>query len=186
MAVLLLLLKVVLALVTLVVLLLGVAVLRKSMPWVLRGDLETLVASSVSQDERLASQIRGAPAERLIAPGAAPQEEWGLGKWPWPKVRLQSWRLLFPLEGKLTAHVTAVAVDRIHNRPIDGKVCEATISFEYWCKWEDNGRSVNLSTAGAGSATTYSSERVSSYCARPISAPCSRRSTWDVATRCSR
>jgi len=125
-------------LVLLVALYVGLVIARKSVPFVFSGDLETLAASGPYNDDKLASDICGTSVDFLGADSAEPATAL-------PTAKLLSWRLVYPLEGIASAHITGVGVSRLTMKPT-GR-CEGTITFRYRCAWVDNGRAVVLDSS---------------------------------------
>jgi hypothetical protein len=119
-------------------------IVRKSIPYVLRSDLEQLAASAPYNNEALATEICGTPVDFL---GSAETSSPVLAL---PRARLVSWGLLYPLTGTVSAHIVGVGVRRPDWRDpksdyaaITG-ICEATITFKYRCAWAYNGRATVL------------------------------------------
>ena len=73
-----------------VVLFFAFTILRKSVPYVLRSDLEQLAASGPYNNEKLASAICGKPVDLL---GSAETSSPVLAS---PRARLRSWKLFIP------------------------------------------------------------------------------------------
>ena len=122
-----------------VVLFFAAVIARKSMPYVLRSDLEQLAASAPYNNEQLATEICGTPVDFL---GSAETTSPVLAL---PRARLLSWKLLYPLEGSATARITGIGTRRpdwrVPNsdyKAVTG-VCEGTITFKYRCAWSWNG-----------------------------------------------
>ena len=129
-----------------VVLLFTFTIVRKSVSYVLRGDLEQLAASGPYNNQELATAICGKPVEFL---GSAETKSPVLAL---PRARLLSWRLIYPSVGTASARIVGIGVRRPEWRDpksnyaaITG-ICEATITFKYRCAWADNGRAVVLET----------------------------------------
>lgn len=129
-----------------VVLFFAFTIVRKSVPYVLRGDLEQLAASGPYNNQELATAICGKPVDFL---GSAETKSPVLAL---PRARLLSWRLVYPSVGTASARIVGVGVRRPDWRvpksdyaAITG-VCKATITFKYRCSWADNGRAVVLET----------------------------------------
>lgn len=129
----------------LVVLFFALVLVRKSMPYVLRGDLEQLAASGPYNSAELATAICGAPVDMLAAAeGPIPYVSL-------PRARMVSrWQLLYPLEGTASARVSGYGVRRPDWRdaaskyaPVTGR-CEAILTFQYRCAWSWNGRATVL------------------------------------------
>ena len=132
------------AVVLLIVLFFAAVIVRKSVPYVLRSDLEQLAASAPYNNEKLATEICGTPVDFL---GSAETSSPVLAL---PRARLVSWRLIYPLTGTATARIVGVGTRRPDWRDpasdykaITG-VCEATITFKYRCAWAYNGRATVL------------------------------------------
>ena len=119
---------------------------RKSNTFVLRGDLEILAASGPMNSGEMASAVCGTPVDFLGAPDTPFPSE------ALPQAKLLSWRPFFPMEGSAAARVVGVGVSRASGKAVTGP-CEATITFRYRCRWEDNGRSVNLGSYFVGTPT---------------------------------
>jgi hypothetical protein len=129
-----------------VVLFFAFIMVRKSVPYVLRGVLEQLAASGPYNNQELATAICGKPVDFL---GSAETKSPVLAL---PRARLLSWRLAYPSVGTASARVVGVGVRRPDWRDpksdyaaITG-ICEATITFKYRCVRADNGRAVVLET----------------------------------------
>jgi hypothetical protein len=119
-------------------------IVRKSIPYVFRSDLEQLAASAPYNNEALATEICGTPVDFL---GSAETSSPVLAL---PRARLVSWGLLYPLTGTVSARIVGVGVRRPDWRDpksdyatITG-ICEATITFKYRCAWAYNGRATVL------------------------------------------
>lgn len=126
--------------VLLVVLFFALVILRKSVPYVLRSDLNQLASSAPYNNEQLATEICGTPVDFL-----------GAVDGPRPYISLPTatmlprWQLIYPSEGTAFVRVIGVGVSRPDWRvpssdykPITGR-CEATITFKYRCVWAWNG-----------------------------------------------
>src|SRR4051812_29389327 len=91
----------------LVILFFALVILRKSVPYVLRSDLELLASSAPYNSERLATEICGTPVDFL---GAAD------GPRPYislpPATILPRWQLIYPSEGSASVRVIGVGVSR--------------------------------------------------------------------------
>ena len=122
-----------------VVLFFAAVIGRKSMPYVLRSDLEQLAASAPYNSEQLATEICGTPVDFL---GSAETTSPVLAL---PRAQLLSWKLLYPLEGHATARITGIGTRRPDWRVPNSDyqavtgICEATITFKYRCAWSWNG-----------------------------------------------
>jgi hypothetical protein len=132
------------SLVLAVVLFLAFTIVRKSVPYVLRSDLEQLAASGPYNNQELATAICGKPVDFL---GSAKTSSPVLAL---PRARLLSWRPVYPSVGTASARIVGIGVRRPDWRDpksdyaaITG-ICEATITFKYRCAWADNGRAVVL------------------------------------------
>jgi hypothetical protein len=115
------------------------ALLRKSIPFVFRGDLERLAASGPLNSQALATEICGTPADFL----GSPDNEYPATALP--HATLVSWWPMYPMEGTASARIVGVGVSRLTSRATTG-ACKATITFRYRCAWVDNGRALVLET----------------------------------------
>jgi hypothetical protein len=129
--------------VLLVVLYFALVLLRKSVPFVFRGDIETLAASGPLNSQTLATEICGTSVDFLGAPNT-PSPATAL-----PQAKLLGWRLIFPLEGTASVRIIGVGVSRLSTKAITGP-CEAIVMFQYRFAWVDNGRSVVLESRFLG------------------------------------
>ncbi len=134
-------------LVLLVELFFALVLVRKSMPYVLKGDLEQLAASGPYNSARLASEICGTPVDML---GSAETSSPVLAL---PRARLLSpWRILYPLTGTAAARITGVGTRKPDWRDPQSDYttvmanCEGVITFKYRCVWAWNGRATVLET----------------------------------------
>lgn len=123
-----------------VVLYLALVILRKSVPFVLRSDLEQLAASAPLNSEELATEICGTPVDFLGSPGISSPAT------ALPQATLLSWRPIYPMEGTASARIIGVGVSRLTSKAITAP-CEATVTFRYRFAWVDNGRAVVLESS---------------------------------------
>ena len=134
-------------LVLLVALYFGLIILRKSVPFVFRSDVEDMVRTGVSRE--LYNEICGTPVDTPIDGLFNPDATSGF-----PQVTLLSWQPIYPIEGTASARIVAVGVHRKNYEDEHGiwrddwKVitnpCEATVTFRYQFWWEDTGRAVAM------------------------------------------
>ena len=129
-------------LVAAVVLFVGWTVLRKSMPFVLAGDIERLAASGPYNSSAMAAALCGSGADLV---GSARTDSPILGL---PEARVLSWRPLFALEGTASVRISGVGFTRASDRPAGP--CAGTMTFRYRFAWADNGRAVVLESGFVG------------------------------------
>jgi hypothetical protein len=129
-------------LVAVAVLFIGWTVLRKSMPFVLAGDIERLAATGPYNSREVATALCGTGAD-LVGSAKTASPILGL-----PEARVLSGRPLFPLEGTASIRVRGVGFNRVSDRPTHP--CEGTMSFGYRFAWAYNGRAVVLESAFVG------------------------------------
>lgn len=121
--------------VLLAVLYVAFVILRKSVPYVLRSDVELLAASGPYNNPELATEICGVKVDYL---GGAPEPARAL-----PRARLIGWWPILPSEGTASVRISGVGATHRDDKVVTG-VCEATMTFKYRCRWVDNGRAVVL------------------------------------------
>jgi len=123
-------------LILIVVLYVGSAIVRKSVPYFFPGDVEGLAASGPYNSERMATELCGTKADYVGAHDRDPETAL-------PRATLVSWwPLLYPAEGTATVRIKGAGLIRAP-RTITG-TCEGTMTFRYRLKWVDNGRAVVL------------------------------------------
>ena len=119
----------------------GPTLVRKSNTFVLPSDLEQMAASGINAE--LASEICGTKVDSLRGVDRPGPDGY------FPAASLVSWRPVFPMEGTVSVRMVGAGYNRVPWDRGGGDVavtgpCKGTITFQYRCRWTDNGRAWTL------------------------------------------
>ncbi len=143
--------------VLLVVIVIATILIRKSGWFILRSDVEKLVSGVLSEPAN-ATAFCGIPADVVMSP-SLPTDNWP--PFNTPSISLRSWRPVLPMSGTIEARVSGIAGKRgtdmfgaqTRATVVSAQRCEGIVRIDYRFRWEDNGRSVGLSSEVVGTPT---------------------------------